>query len=313
MENKLVSVVVPLYNSARFIDKTLRAVFSSSYSHFEVILIDDGSTDATRAVLEQKGWVNKVTYIYQENKGISASRNIGIKAANGKYISLLDHDDIPLPEKLSLLVDYLERHPEYKMVYTPVIVDNPNVEKKTLYPKNNNNWVLRYEGDLFDTLFHRNHIMPSSTLFDRQSMLDVGLFDETYQIVEDVEFMLRYSMGYKIGYVEQPLTIYSWRHDNTSRRLSKIIPEFEMRLYKRYYGELKKRSVDADRIFKQAMGNSYRDKAKWETKDCNYGTAIDWYIKAIQLDPMRIKNYNRLIKVLIMLTMHKMNRFRPDY
>ncbi|HQJ10046.1 MAG TPA: glycosyltransferase family 2 protein, partial [Deltaproteobacteria bacterium] len=116
MDYKKVSVVIPLFNSAPFIHQTLISVFKSSYPDYEVILVDDGSVDETSQILENYGWMKRVTYIHQKNKGISAARNKGILAANGYYVSLLDHDDHPLPDKLTKLVDYLEKHPQYKMV-----------------------------------------------------------------------------------------------------------------------------------------------------------------------------------------------------
>ena len=252
MTHKKVSVVIPLYNSVPFIDKTLEAVFQSTYPDFEVVLVDDGSTDNTREVLEKNGWMEKVKYIYQENSGISSARNTGILASAGYYVSLLDHDDLPLPEKLNVLAHYLQKHPEFSMVYTSVIMEGEHAD---IRKPSNERWVLRYEGDLFESLFYRKNIAPSSTLFIRQSIIDAGLFDKTYKIGEDREFLLRYSLKYLIGYIDRPLTKYSWRFNNTSVRWKNIIPDYEIKMFRQYKDELIGRSKHGRKIYNKSMAN----------------------------------------------------------
>lgn len=296
MEHNLVSVVIPLYNSARFIDQTLTAVFQSNYTPFEVVLVDDGSTDDTRDVLVEKRWMDKVRYIAQENKGISGARNTGILTANGRYISLLDHDDLPRPEKLRCLIDYLETHPQYKMVYTPVIMEGEHVANgKPRRPK----WILRYEGDLFESLFYRNHISPSSTLFEREAMITAGLFDESYRISEEHEFFLRFSARYMIGYVDMPLTRYSWRYDNTSVRMAAEIPDAELRLFNQHYPTLKKKSRRADEIYRKSLGNGFASKAKVCFQRHEYLEARRYTARAIKMEPFRMKYYGRYVKALL--------------
>ncbi|MEE9238288.1 MAG: glycosyltransferase family 2 protein [Thermodesulfobacteriota bacterium] len=295
MNRAKISVVTPMYNSAGFIHKTLKHVFSSTYDNYEVILVDDGSTDHTVRVLETNGWMDRVRYIYKENRGISAARNTGILAATGHYISLLDHDDLPCPDKLTRLVAYLDNNPQYKMVYTPVFMEGEHVGDRE---RKKRDWILRYEGDLFETLFYRNHISPSSTLIERESILAAGLFDEGFMITEEAEFFLRYSTYFQIGYIDEPLTTYSWRYDNTSVRWKDHIPDYQMKIYEKYCDELKKRSPRASEIYRRSLGSVYRSKAAIEIQNGNLACALGFFISAIQTEPMRMKSYSKLLRGL---------------
>lgn len=109
----LVSVVIPVFNGERFLDATLASVFAQDYRPIEVIVVDDGSTDGTRAVLER--WP-EVVVIHQENAGCGAARNAGIARARGAYIALQDADDLWVPDKLTRQIAHLEAHPEHGYV-----------------------------------------------------------------------------------------------------------------------------------------------------------------------------------------------------
>ena len=142
-----VSVIIPCYNSAKFVDKTLQAVFNSTFSDFEVIVVDDGSNDDTKKILMEKGWFDKIQYVYQANKGIAGARNVGIKMAQGKYISLLDVDDQPLPDKLEKIVSYLDSYPEFKMAYSPCIMERIDKRREryvqNLYSSHTPYWLQK--------------------------------------------------------------------------------------------------------------------------------------------------------------------------
>lgn len=112
--NPLVSVIIPVYNGEAFLSETLESVLSQDYPAIEVIVIDDGSSDGSAAIL--KGFATQLTLIKQPNKGVAASRNTGMAAANGRYLAFIDQDDLWLPEKTRLQVQLLEAHPEIDYV-----------------------------------------------------------------------------------------------------------------------------------------------------------------------------------------------------
>src|SRR5687768_9931393 len=113
-----VSVVIPVYNRAKYVGETIESVLSQTYQDFELIVVDDGSTDGSRKVLESFG--NRVTVLEhpnRENRGQSAAINRGLAAARGEFVGMLDSDDLWLPRKLELQVGFLDKHPEIGLVY----------------------------------------------------------------------------------------------------------------------------------------------------------------------------------------------------
>ena len=104
----LISVIIPTFNRVEFISEAIDSVLSQTYSNFEIIVVDDGSTDNTKQLLTKYG--SRITYDFQENKGVSSARNKGLDIAKGEWIAFLDSDDIWLPEKLSLQMQDLEQH-----------------------------------------------------------------------------------------------------------------------------------------------------------------------------------------------------------
>ena len=123
-----VSIVIPAFNASNFITETLKSVFRQTYKDYEVIVVDDGSTDDTKEVLDP--FMDRIRYIYQSNSGGPAKpRNVGICNAKGKYISLHDSDDVMLPEKIERAVEFLEAQPSLGMVFTNFTKIKENGEK----------------------------------------------------------------------------------------------------------------------------------------------------------------------------------------
>ena len=112
----VVSVIIPTYNHAMYIERTLESVFQQTYKNYEIIVIDDGSTDNTQEVI--KSYENKITYICKENEGTAKSRNLGLKIAKGKYVAFLDSDDLWMPQKLELQVTLLDKNIDIGLVCT---------------------------------------------------------------------------------------------------------------------------------------------------------------------------------------------------
>jgi len=158
VENPTVSVIIPAYNQANFIGKAIESVLRQTYQDFEIIVIDDGSTDNTEEIT--RGFKDKrVKYIkkYKKNRGISVARNIGIKTARGKYIALLDSDDEWLPEKLDKQINILQSEsPEVGVVYSNLCYIDEN--------GNNMNRKLRNskkaEGYIYEDLLEKYCVSP---------------------------------------------------------------------------------------------------------------------------------------------------------
>jgi len=172
----LVSVVIPAYNAEKYLDETVRSVCLQAYSNWELIIIDDGSTDGTAVIA--KSYVKKdkrISYCYQVNQKMASARNAGIARARGEYIAFLDADNIFLPNKLTDQVAYLEGHPECGVCYASIrhfYDGEPNV----FYT--NKSEESPHSGDIFRELLGRNFINVLAVLVRREVFEKYGAFQE---------------------------------------------------------------------------------------------------------------------------------------
>jgi len=209
----MVSVVIPTYNRARFIAKAIASVLDQTYRDFEIIVVDDGSTDQTQEKLESYG-DRIITHSYTPNRGVSYARNRGIDLARGTYIAFLDSDDFWKPEKLKKQMEFLENHPEYSIVATQCLVNLIDEDLNTIkyLEKNELHHELTYA-----KIFQRPFIMPSSILMKKECFDVVGNFDENRRVLEDIDLYLRLAQKYKIGFINEPLTVFTRGHEKDRR------------------------------------------------------------------------------------------------
>ena len=197
----LVSVVIPTYNSAQFIGEAVRSVLEQTYSHHEVIVVDDGSTDNSEDVLRLFG--ERIQYIHQENRGPSAARNGGIRLAKGDYICFLDADDLWLPGKLEVQVSFMERHKDLGVVFSDHeefdstgIVSESFIAAKNAYSEIVSSEPIK---EAFMKLVMENFISTPTVMIRSCCFEKSGLFDETLKSVEDRDQWLRISAHFKIA------------------------------------------------------------------------------------------------------------------
>ena len=200
-----VSVIVSTYNRGRFVCEAVESVLNQTFRDFEVIVVDDGSTDNTPDLL--KKYASSIHYIYQRNKGRSAARNSGIRLCRGEYIAFLDDDDIWLPGKLERQVAFLDLHPEAALAHTfTELMDEYGrpLEKETKKHLRSYHKAIRigytYEG------MSRLCVMYTSSVMLRKSCLGrVGLFDPGIEAFEDWDIYLRFALKYEIGSIPESL------------------------------------------------------------------------------------------------------------
>ncbi len=221
----LVTVIIPTYNRSKVLLRALDTALNQTYRNLEVIVVDDGSTDDTRAALAPYG--NRIRYIHQQNQGASAARNYGISEAHGKYIAFLDSDDEWLPTKLEKQVALLETHPEFSFVAC-LATD----EKRT---------YTGYENHA--TQFMKFILQPFTQnmtryVVRRECFQKYGQFDTSIHGPEDWELWLRLlKNGCRFGYVPEPLMIYTASDDSISSRPYAMLAG-EAIIRERYIGTL---------------------------------------------------------------------------
>lgn len=217
-----VTVVIPAYNAMPYLPKTLSSVLTQTFTDFEVLIINDGSKDE---IIE---WSNLITdqrvkVISQENQGLSNARNTGIQNANGKFIALLDADDLWHSDKLEKQVNYLETHPEVGLVYTWVemFYDDQTTRSKYLSPE--------VEGEALAEILIKNIVTCGSTpLIQQESFSQVGLFDEKLSSSADWDMWIRIASKYHFGVVRENLVYYRQHNKNMSRDIQKMFAEAEV-------------------------------------------------------------------------------------
>lgn len=229
---KLISVVIPTYNCAKYVASALKSVFDQSYDNIEVIVVDDGSTDETIDVLQP--YMKDIVYIHQENTGLPGARNRGIKEATGEYVAFLDADDRWRKNKLEIQVKLLDSYPSVHIVFSDFSAFSEDGYKEESYYRkcfpffNEYTFTLEeifqnktnifseylgcdvkiYYGHIERYLFCGNFVLPSSAIIRKCVIDDLGGFDENYKISEETEFFLRLCTSYNAGYVDKPLVDY---------------------------------------------------------------------------------------------------------
>jgi len=204
-----VSIIIPTFNLARYIGRTLESVFAQTYTDYEVIVVDDGSTDDTRQVLAR--YAGRLQYLYQGNRGVAAARNIALDKATGELIAYLDADDMWYPQKLEKQVDFLDRHEECGVVHSDTAVIDES--DRIIYSEFNRQMHRDVpQGQCLMPLLQRCHIQPLTVMERRDCVEQTGGFDERLRGVDDyMRWILLAIEGVEFGYIDEPLAMYRWR------------------------------------------------------------------------------------------------------
>lgn len=196
-----ISVIIPTYNRAGKIEKSIKSVLDQTYKDFTLIIVDDCSKDNTEEVINEIGDERIVYHRLLENKGAGGARNEGARLAETEYIAFQDSDDIWLPDKLEKQVEYMENNPDAGLVYGKMKVISP--EKTYEFP--NDSVLGDLEGDIFHYLLRRNSIGTPVMFMKKKFFDEVGGFDTSLRCLEDWEFAIRFSKKFKIGYIDEVL------------------------------------------------------------------------------------------------------------
>jgi glycosyltransferase involved in cell wall biosynthesis len=211
-QNPTVSVIIPAYNVAPYIGETLDSLFAQSFRDFEAIVINDGSTDETEDKLAP--FLDRIVYIKQKHSGLQRTRNAGLRAARGRYIGLLDGDDIWLPGFLETLIGLLEADSTANVVFpNAIFYGSPQYGGRfyqDIFPAS--------QPVTFERVLKRECCIFSSLIFRREVIEDVGMYDENMGPgSEDFDLCLRMLQGgHRFIFTTEPLVKYRWRHDSLS-------------------------------------------------------------------------------------------------
>lgn len=232
-----VSVVIPTYNRGQSVCKAIESVLAQTFDRYEIVVVDDGSTDDTRDRVSRYG--GAVRYVHKTNGGVASARNEGLRHARGRYVAWLDSDDEWLPFKLELQMRVLRQRPNVSIVFSDFSgVDDEGDLTYSYAARYFGNYgrfggslsgifehqeslplcvnvhgrelseVTVHRGNLYDAMIWGNLILTSTTVLDRRLVDQFGFFDESLAVYEDYEFHLRLCRNATVAFVDVPTTVY---------------------------------------------------------------------------------------------------------
>jgi len=266
-KNPKVTVIIPTHNRAKILQRTIESVLYQTYQNFELIIVDDGSTDETKQfvskyVAKSEG---KIRYIYQDHKNVSYARNLGIKNAHGQYIAFLDSDDIWLPQKLEKQVEVLDRS-DFGFVHTNRIL--------VCLPKNRRHNILQCPQILAR---NRKHYLGgrsnmAMTILARRDVFNrAGVFDISLVTTQDTDLWLRISKEFDFGYINEPLMISVKREDSLFARDPEQKYMDRMTVYRRMAiteHPLIEQKIWKERVLGQAYALAVEKYKRRKYRDC---------------------------------------------
>ncbi|MDP8315492.1 MAG: glycosyltransferase [Candidatus Celaenobacter antarcticus] len=230
-ENIKVSVIIPAYNSAKFIREAVESVSNQTHKNLEIIIIDDGSTDDTKQIVQN--YNDRIKYFYQKNEGAAAARNLGITKSTGDYIAFLDADDIWEKYKIEKQLSIITRYPEYKFVYCDV--DFVNSNKKTIqnYPRK----VEILKGDILLPFINKYFLLLPTIILDSKCISKIGYFNKNLKVGEDFDFILRLTKNYKGYGIGEKLYMRRIHKNSLSRQDYKLDSQNDISILKNFIKE----------------------------------------------------------------------------
>jgi len=287
MDNKckiseLVTVIIPTYNSAKYITEAVDSVLAQTYKNFEIIVVDDGSTDDTDEVL--KPYMDKIIYIKKKNGGPASARNRGIESSSGEFIAFLDADDVWLPEKLERQVEFMKNNPEVEIIFTKV-ANYEDPENQTL------GRINIKDGYIFDQLLKRgNFINASTVLLKAECIKNKELFDEDKRLisVEDYNLWLRLARKCKFAYLGEATTRYRYGGGLTEN-FEKMF-QADIYILRKLKEEFPQWNLEKNPCYWKGLANYLYKFGKEYFYFGRYSEARREFFRSLRISPFRIKN-----------------------
>jgi len=203
--NPKVSINLCCYNSEKYLRETLDSIVNQTYKDWELIIINDGSSDSTESIIHEyikQGY--PIIYHYQENKGLGFSRNEALKRSQGDFIAFIDHDDLWMPEKLEKQIPVLENRLEIDFVYSNFFKFDPENNRRSLLLKSK-----QPDGDIFESLLHHYNLGILTVIVRKKALNKLNeLFDEKLNLAEEYDVFMRFLYDSQAVYINEPLAMH---------------------------------------------------------------------------------------------------------
>ena len=293
----LVSVIMATYNCRQFLGPAIASVLGQTYSHLELHIVDDGSTDNTKEEVERFLADPRVHYHHQQNSGQTVAKNHGIRQSRGEFVAFCDADDMWRPHKLALQVPRFAHNGKLGVVYTRAsLIDQqgaPVRPDRSDEPHRPSGWVTPY-------LFTINFIPFGTALVRRQCLDEVGLFNESYQMGIDWELWLRVSLRYEFLFVDVETYVYRVWPGQMSRNW-KGRYEHAFRIMSDFTS--KHPGLLDPAIKKAATAHSYATRARARAMvSGDYRGGLADLMRALRIDPMFLLAWKTLAMITLRAT-----------
>ncbi len=279
----LITVIIPTFNRVNLLKETVDSVRNQIFNDFEVIVVNDGSTDGTGEWLRDQ---KDIRVIEQSNLGIATARNNGAVAASGNWLAFLDHDDLWAPDKLLIQAEFVRNNPDVALVAARhVRMGRPNREPRN--PK----WI---KGDLFLKEYSQSFIHTSSVIIRRDIFEQVGGFPTKYRYADEFDVWLKISSAYPIAYFDRPLVFIRFYESNTSHnRIGVRTDTYDILL----------RNYDPERIpptiFLRTLSDHDISFGRAYLQAGNLSEALTWFRSSLRRTPFRPRSWRYYLRYKI--------------
>lgn len=279
-----VSIIIPTYNRAYLIERSIKSVLDQTYKDFEVIIVDDASTDNTEEIIRLFE-NNKIKYVKNEtNKGANAARNTGLQLSKGKYVAFQDSDDEWLPTKLEKQINILiHSDPKIGVVYTGYYRIKNNVRE--YIPSSS---IVQKEGDLHSVLLKKNFIGMPTVVIKKECFEKVGMFDERLPRLQDWEMWIRISKHYEFKFIDTPLVLAHYQQDSITNNQNAVKEALKIIVEKHFDQFCKEKEILSSYYYLKGNELYFCKKRGWSK----------YYLNAIKLNPV---DFKRIISIVIAL------------
>jgi len=286
-----VSVVIATYNYGRYLPGTLDSLLAQTFTDWEAVVIDDGSTDNTQEVIRPYLEDPRIRYHRSDHVGQPAAKNLGIELTHNSLIAFLDADDLWLPEKLERQVALFRDDPRLGVAYA-----------RRLF-MDQDGWLLDanqrelHRGMVLTQMFQDNFVCFSSSMVRRAVFDDVGRFDEAIPMAIDYDLWLRVARRYRFDYVDEPQVLYRTGHANLSQRGEERLG-IALGIMRRFLDEQGGRNLLCPTVVRRAFAETYAHVALGK-RDRQRMAAVGWLLRALMVDPCFAGAWRELASALM--------------
>jgi glycosyltransferase involved in cell wall biosynthesis len=278
-----ISVVIPVYNGALFIQDALQSVLSQTAPPIEIIVVDDGSTDGTMDVVRLVNSTVPIRYRRQENQGPSAARNLGVSMAGGDWIAFLDADDIWHPERLAIQADLARAHPDVALFSS---------ETDYIDEKGNARPPIDWQDELAPLMLNRpTPILPSTVTVKKAAFMEAGGFNPLLRTQEDIELFARIATGYPIQSIDRPLVKYRCHSKQLHRNREWRAQSWPILFHS--LTEMWKDAPEKQAILAKRAAAVFEDLGTHYLRTGQYMTARAYLRQSISLNPWSLSKWRR--------------------